>query len=396
MIESGYLIIADLSGYTHFLKGSELDHAQEIMEDLFAAILGQLEPPLFLSNIQGDAFFLYSPDSARLARSQIMDSLEALYFGFRTRLNLIVANTTCRCRACSNAAGLDMKFIVHHGEYAAQEIANRRELAGPDVILLHRLLKNDIVRQTGISSYAFFTSSAAGALGLDELKSGVAPYATDIEEFGTVTGKVADFGSRWDEYHRAHEIVVADEELWFDPITRLVPASVEYVWEAYCNVGIIAEWNTEVDEYTRISGDPSRLRNGSVDHCSHGGQDITMRFIDVRPLRHLTVELVLPFNGRARWTVQFSPENGSTRIAVKMGKASASTALATALLRISSNVLMKKKVHRLFCRECELLEEFFRKKGRAGIPAGNAARSLSRGQIAKAARAFAGRRKAAK
>jgi hypothetical protein len=129
MIESGYLIIADLSGYTHFLKGSELDHAQEIMEDLFAAILEHLEPPLFLSNIQGDAFFVYSPDNALLARSQIMDSLEALYFSFRTRLNLIVANTTCRCRACSNAVELDMKFIVHHGEYAAQEIANRRELA---------------------------------------------------------------------------------------------------------------------------------------------------------------------------------------------------------------------------------------------------------------------------
>ncbi len=39
MAEQGYLLIADITGYTRFLTGSELDHAQGILEGLFAVIL---------------------------------------------------------------------------------------------------------------------------------------------------------------------------------------------------------------------------------------------------------------------------------------------------------------------------------------------------------------------
>lgn len=33
-IEHGYLVLADISGYTSFLVQTELDHAQEILSDL--------------------------------------------------------------------------------------------------------------------------------------------------------------------------------------------------------------------------------------------------------------------------------------------------------------------------------------------------------------------------
>ena len=39
---------------------------------------------------------------------------------------------------------LDVKFVVHHGEFIRQKMSGREELAGRDVILVHRLLKNDV------------------------------------------------------------------------------------------------------------------------------------------------------------------------------------------------------------------------------------------------------------
>ena len=32
--QHGYLVIADISGYTSFLAGTELEHSQEILADL--------------------------------------------------------------------------------------------------------------------------------------------------------------------------------------------------------------------------------------------------------------------------------------------------------------------------------------------------------------------------
>jgi hypothetical protein len=39
---------------------------------------------------------------------------------------------------------LDLKFVCHYGEFIKQKMSGRDELAGRDVILVHRLLKNGV------------------------------------------------------------------------------------------------------------------------------------------------------------------------------------------------------------------------------------------------------------
>lgn len=358
MTERGYLVIADLSGYTRFLTGSELEHAQGILEDLFAVILDRLHGPLLLSNMQGDAFLSYAADETLLSSGQIMDALEAIYFGFRERLTSIVDNTSCPCRACTNAGNLDLKFIVHHGDYAIQDIAGRRELAGSDVILLHRLLKNNVAESTGTVSYALITKAAADALSLAELDKHGTEYVADIEEFGKVECIVVDFGARWREYHKAHEIVVKDDELWFEPVSALIPARVETVWEAQCNPLIMEKWNTVTRQHVRTVGDPARLNVGAVDHCAHGNELLVMRYIDVRPLRHFTQEMAIPLNGKARWTWLFAPENEATRVTVKVARPIGPNPLATMLLLAMSRIRERKKVEKMFHTQLDLLKEY--------------------------------------
>ena len=67
--EPACLVIADISGYTGYLAGVELDHAQDILADLIDTIVGALRPPFQLSKLEGDAAFVYlvAPESRRLA-----------------------------------------------------------------------------------------------------------------------------------------------------------------------------------------------------------------------------------------------------------------------------------------------------------------------------------------
>ena len=43
--ETGFLVLADLTGYTAFLSNSELEHAPTIAGDLLETIVGRLDPP---------------------------------------------------------------------------------------------------------------------------------------------------------------------------------------------------------------------------------------------------------------------------------------------------------------------------------------------------------------
>ena len=62
------------------------------------------------------------------------------------RLRDITQATTCDCNACLLIPRLDLKFVVHGGQAAADPVA-RTDLAGTDVIVIHRLLKNHITEE---------------------------------------------------------------------------------------------------------------------------------------------------------------------------------------------------------------------------------------------------------
>ena len=83
--ESACLLIADISGYTGYLAGVELDHAQDILADLMDTIVDALRPPFHLSKLEGDAAFVYLA-SSDLDGSLLQDIVEATYFTFRRRL----------------------------------------------------------------------------------------------------------------------------------------------------------------------------------------------------------------------------------------------------------------------------------------------------------------------
>jgi hypothetical protein len=73
--ESAYFVIADISGYTSFLAGVELDHAQDIIADLMDTVVKGLRPPFRLAKFEGDAAFVYAA-TAKIDGSMLQDTIE--------------------------------------------------------------------------------------------------------------------------------------------------------------------------------------------------------------------------------------------------------------------------------------------------------------------------------
>ena len=73
--KSAYFVIADISGYTSFLAGVELDHAQDIIADLLDTVVKGLRPPFRLAKFEGDAAFVYAA-TAKIDGSMLQDIIE--------------------------------------------------------------------------------------------------------------------------------------------------------------------------------------------------------------------------------------------------------------------------------------------------------------------------------
>ena len=181
----GYLVLADISGYTAFLTGTELEHAQAIIHELTTLIRERLAPPLRFVKLEGDAVFCYTDEAAFPDGERLVELLEACYFDFSNRLDNMVRGTTCRCNACASMNTLGLKFIAHFGMYVLQASNGVDDLAGPDVILVHRLLKNTISEGLGVEAYAFFTDSCLKRMPASFV---LARHAETYDSFGETTG----------------------------------------------------------------------------------------------------------------------------------------------------------------------------------------------------------------
>lgn len=126
-----------------------LAHAQVIITELLQSILREIEIPLHAAEIEGDVVFFYGieePGVYGWEQTISITSRKLLVFfsSFYQRLNQLKRSNMCHCNACSGVADLRMKLIVHVGEAMFYHIADFSKLSGPDVILVHRLLKNSI------------------------------------------------------------------------------------------------------------------------------------------------------------------------------------------------------------------------------------------------------------
>jgi len=158
--QSGYLVLADISGYTSFVAQTEIEHAGLACSYLLETIVEKLDDLLTISKLEGDAVFAYVEEDKLEDCRRLLDLIDETYVAFRERALALYEQTTCPCKACKALPTLDLKLMLHYGEFVIQQIAGIRDLLGTDVNLIHRLLKNGVSESTGWKGYALFTDQA--------------------------------------------------------------------------------------------------------------------------------------------------------------------------------------------------------------------------------------------
>jgi uncharacterized protein YndB with AHSA1/START domain len=291
--ESACFAIADISGYTRFVSGVELDHAQDIIADIMDTLVRALRPPFRLAKFEGDAAFVYAL-AEKVDGSLLQDSIEQAYFAFRKRLRNIEQANSCECQACSRMQSLDVKFVVHHGEFIRQKMSGREELAGRDVILVHRLLKNDVGKTFGRHAYALYSDACVRAMGIDAAAQGLVEHAEAIEHIGETKCWVSDLEQAWTLENEARRSVVERDNA-FGVLETDFPAPRAAVWDLITMPGNRPRWqgSDSVVENT-VRG---RRGAGTQNHCMHGKDAVIEDILDWCPYDHITLTTLLPAPG---------------------------------------------------------------------------------------------------
>jgi uncharacterized protein YndB with AHSA1/START domain len=279
--EPTWLLIADISGYTSYLAAVELDHAQDILADLIGTVVTSLRPGFRLAKLEGDAAFVAAP-ADKLDGSLLLDTIERCYFGFRRRRRDVRQATSCNCNACVRIPDLNLKFVVHHGLALRQRVAGSEELLGSDVIVVHRLLKNEVVERLGISAYALFTQAAADAMTIDPAALGMRPLTERYEHVGELVTWVHDLERRWQEEETRQRVFVSAEESAFGVSVR-TSAPPQVAWEYLTVPGRRAGWQTGVTDVLLADSTGNRRSVGATIHCMHGTEAVIEEILDWRP-----------------------------------------------------------------------------------------------------------------
>ena len=313
-------LIADISGYTGYLADVELDHAQDILADLIGAVVTALRPNFRLAKLEGDAAFTFAT-AEKIDGSMLLDTIERCYFGFRRRRRDVRQATSCECNACVRIPDLDLKFVVHHGSAIHQKVAGRQELLGSDVVVVHRLLKNEVVEKLGIKAYALITQKCIDASDIDPAALGMRKQIETYDRIGDVPAWAHDLGLRWQEEEARGRVRVPLEE---SILTVSVPTNVppQVAWEFLTTPGQRMSWQPWVTEVTVQGATGGRRGPGSTNHCMHGKDAIVEEILDWRPYDYVTDRTILDTPGgpvKVLHTIELEPAATGTTVHFRFG-----------------------------------------------------------------------------
>ncbi|MDF2697078.1 MAG: hypothetical protein K0S65_5461 [Labilithrix sp.] len=194
MAQRALLVIADIGGYTKFMRVHRVNlaHAQYVVAQLLEAVIDGAEPRLQLAKLEGDAAFFYALAPEGKKRDEVgsfADMVASIRRSFLARRLELETDRVCNCDSCTQAGQLTLKFVAHVGEVAFQKVKRFTELAGLDVIFVHRLLKNGVpVPEYALMSEPVFEKAEAfsglGRESNEELEGlgNVTTYYVDLSE----------------------------------------------------------------------------------------------------------------------------------------------------------------------------------------------------------------------
>ena len=84
-IRTGYLVLADISGYTSFVAKTEIEHADLALAFLLETIVEKINDLLTICQLEGDAVFAYIEESKMQETQSLLKLVDQTYLAFREK-----------------------------------------------------------------------------------------------------------------------------------------------------------------------------------------------------------------------------------------------------------------------------------------------------------------------
>ena len=260
------LFIPDISGFTEFVNQTEISHSQHIIEELLEILIDANEIGLQVSEIEGDAILFYR-EGAPPTAAELLAQVQRMYVRFHAHLKMYETHRICQCGACCTATNLALKFVVHHGDIRQNKIKNHSKLFGKDVIVAHRLLKNDVHH----NEYVLFTNQLVNACSnwvqvkqaaWSDPEHGAGEYDFGMVEYCFITLEPLE----------SHVPEPTIEDYSLQGVTtkilgheRILEAPIDLAFDVLSDLSIRHEWIVGIKDSDMLNG--KITRNGSTHRC---------------------------------------------------------------------------------------------------------------------------------
>jgi len=264
MAEQAIILIPDISGFTEFTSITEIDHAAHIITELLELIVESNETDFTVAEVEGDAVLLYRKGEP-LRREQLIDQCLRIFSNFHRQLMVIERDRVCQCGACQKATNLTLKFITHFGYIKEIKVAQFVKATGIDMIIAHRLLKNDV----GSDEYILMTERCCDAVGHEDANPAL-QWAKSSQAHGTIGNITYEFATLTDYKAQIPEPPAPPRfvlEKGDDNLEVVINAPLRAVYQTLINVDKRPEWLQGVDTINReMTTERINMRHNCVFH----------------------------------------------------------------------------------------------------------------------------------
>lgn len=266
------LFIPDITGFTNFVKQTEIEHSQHIISELLELIIDSNIMGMEVAEVEGDAVLFFKHNSVP-EPDEIIRQVKKTFLDFHNHLRSYESKRICSCGACSTAINLSLKFIIHIGKIGFTSVKDKKKPFGADLILVHRLLKNNVPEKEYLLLTDSFQSNGyrIGPTGNEawlEYKEGTVSY----EHMGEVVYYYAPLQPlhQWVEDPPPPPLQKKVKNPITDRIFIKIP--VETVFEKLTNFNYRLEWNKGVEKLEYEKNRVNRI--GTRHRCVIGRNQI--------------------------------------------------------------------------------------------------------------------------
>jgi hypothetical protein len=256
------ILIPDISGFTEFMTTTELTHSAHAINMLIDAMVKAVGDEYEVAEIEGDAVLLVRKGDPP-TRKEILNTCLNIFNAFHYQRKWMQQHMVCACGACQAIINLTLKFVAHHGPVAEITVGRFVKQSGPEMIVAHRLLKNNIDNNQYLLITEKLFDQEDGATELDELE-----WTSSSEDYASI-GKV---NYRFALLNKALQNVPEPPRLENDyPVDNTsylettIPAGFRDVYMILMDIPGRVEW---VPRLLKVEQDIPAVFIGSIHYCT--------------------------------------------------------------------------------------------------------------------------------